>query len=44
MSTLAGMGTTYGLPNYYGELLQLTPTDTPLLALAGGIAGGRETA
>lgn len=43
MSGITGIGTTYGLPNYHGELIGLTPYDTPLLSLAGGLAGGKET-
>lgn len=43
MSGISGIGTTYGLPNYHGELIGLTPYDTPLLSLAGGIGGGMET-
>lgn len=44
MSTVSGIGTTFNLPNYHGELMQISPTDTPLLSLAGGIGGGRQTA
>ena len=43
MSGITGISTTYGLPNYHGELIGLTPTDTPLLSLAGGLSGGKET-
>jgi hypothetical protein len=43
MSTVSGLGTTFNLPNYPGELIQISPTDTPLLSLAGGIGGGKET-
>lgn len=43
MSTVSGLGTTFNLPNYHGELIQISPTDTPLLSLAGGIGGGAET-
>jgi len=40
MSTVSGIGTTFNLPNYHGELIAITPTDTPLLAMSGGLSGG----
>jgi len=40
MAGITGLGTTFNLPNYHGELFQLTPDDTPLLSAAGGIGGG----
>ena len=40
MSAVTGIGTTFNLPNYHGELFALTPYDTPLLSAAGGISGG----
>lgn len=40
MSAVTGLGTTFNLPNYHGDLLALTPYDTPLLSAAGGITGG----
>lgn len=43
MSTVSGLGTTFNLPNYHGELIQISPVDTPLLSLAGGIGGGAQT-
>lgn len=43
MSGITGLGTTFNLPNYHGELIGLTPYDTPLLSLAGGIGSGKET-
>jgi hypothetical protein len=43
MAGLTGIGTTFNLPNYNGELYALTPTDTPLLSMAGGIGGGKQT-
>ncbi len=42
MSGISGIGTTYGLPNYHGELINQTPTETPLLSLSGGIGGGKQ--
>ena len=40
MSAVSGLGTTFNLPNYHGDLIELTPYDTPLLSAAGGITGG----
>lgn len=37
MSTVSGLGTTFNLPNYHGELIQVTPADTPLLSASGGL-------
>ncbi len=42
MAGIAGMGTTFGLPNYVGELFHLTPEVTPLLSLIGGLTGGKK--
>jgi len=38
-----GISTTFDLPNYHGELIQLTPSDTPLLSASGGLSGGKQT-
>jgi hypothetical protein len=43
MSGITGLGTTYNLPNFHGELFALTPSDTPLLSAAGGLGGGAQT-
>jgi len=43
MSGTTGIGTTFSLPNYHGELFALTPADTPLLSAAGGLGGGRQS-
>jgi hypothetical protein len=40
MSGITGLGTTYNLPNYTGELMNLTPAETPLLNIAGSIGDG----
>lgn len=40
MSGITGIGTTFGLPNYHGELFAITPNDTPLLSAIGGLTGG----
>lgn len=44
MSAVTGIGTTFGLPNFHGELIALTPYDTPLLSASGGIGGGGSVA
>jgi len=43
MAGTTGIGTTFALPNYQGELLALTPADTPFLTAIGGLNGGRPT-
>ncbi|UUU21714.1 DUF5309 domain-containing protein [Streptomyces sp. DSM 40750] len=43
MAGITGMGTTFNLPNYTGELFALTPADTPLLSAIGGLTGGGMT-
>ena len=40
MSGITGIGTTFNLPNYHGELFSITPSDTPLLSAIGGLTGG----
>lgn len=41
MGAVSGLGHTYNLPNFVGELFKVTPADTPFLAMAGGLSGGR---
>lgn len=41
MPGITGLGTTFNLPNYVGELFAVTPTDTPFLSAIGGLTGGR---
>ena len=41
MPGITGMGTTYNLPNFVGELFEITPSDTPLLSAIGGLTGGK---
>lgn len=43
MAGITGMGTTFNLPNYHGELFALTPADTPFLSAIGGLTGGGMT-
>lgn len=42
MSGISGLGTTFNLPNYNGELIGLTPAETPLLSAIGGLNGGKQ--
>lgn len=37
---VAGVGNTDNLPNFVGEMFKLSPIDTPLLTLIGGLTGG----
>jgi len=43
MAGITGQGTTFNLPNYVGDLFELTPSDTPFLSLIGGLSGGEAT-
>lgn len=43
MAGVSGRGTTYNLPNYHGDLISLTPEDTPFLSAIGGLNGGQST-
>lgn len=43
MAGITGQGTTYNLPNYTGELMDISPEDTPFLSVIGGLTGGKET-
>lgn len=40
MAGITGQSTTYNLPNFTGELFQITPESTPLLSAIGGLTGG----
>jgi hypothetical protein len=40
MPGITGMGTTFNMPNYVGELFSETPQDTPFLSAIGGLSGG----
>lgn len=40
---VAGWGT-WNLPNFVGELFKLSPLDTPLLSMVGGLSGGASVA
>ena len=43
MAGISGQGTTFNLPNYHGQLLALSPEDTPFLTAIGGLTGGEQT-
>jgi hypothetical protein len=43
MAAVSGQGQTYNLPNYHGELYQVTPQDTPFLSAIGGLNGSGRT-
>lgn len=43
MPGITGIGTTYNLPNFVGELFETTPSDTPFLSAIGGLTGGKST-
>jgi hypothetical protein len=40
MAGISGLGTTFNLPNYVGELFNVSPEDTPFLSAIGGLTGG----
>jgi hypothetical protein len=40
MAGISGLGTTFNLPNYVGELFNISPEDTPFLSAIGGLTGG----
>lgn len=42
MAGIVGQGTTFNLPNFVGDLFNITPTDTPLLSAIGGLTGGKQ--
>lgn len=43
MAQITGIGTTWNLPNYAGELFNADATMTPLLSMIGGLTGGLQT-
>ena len=43
MSQVTGIGTSWNLPNYAGELFTADPTQTPFLSMIGGLTGGKQT-
>lgn len=40
MAAVSGQGTTFNIPNFVGELYNVTPNETPLLSMIGGLNGG----
>lgn len=40
---VSGLGTTWNLPNYAGELFTSDTSQTPFLTMAGGLTGGKQT-
>lgn len=40
MAGITGLGTTFNLPNFVGELFNVSPEDTPFLSAIGGLTGG----
>lgn len=42
MPGIVGMGTTFNLPNFVGEIYNISPEDTPFLTAIGGLTGGRQ--
>jgi hypothetical protein len=43
MGAVSGLGTTFNLPNYTGELLHVTPQDTPFLSAISGLSAQNMT-
>lgn len=43
MGAQTGLGDSYDLPNYVGELFEITPSETVFLSMIGGMTGGRST-
>ena len=40
---IMGLGTSWNLPNFAGELFSADASQTPLLSMTGGLSGGRQT-
>ncbi len=43
MTQVNGIGNTFNLPNYAGDLFTASPTQTPFLSMIGGLSGGKQT-
>ncbi len=43
LANITGIGTSWNLPNYAGELFTADSSQTPLLSMTGGLTGGRQT-
>lgn len=44
MAAITGSVTSFNDPSFVGELFKVTPTDTPLVSMIGGLTGGRGVA
>lgn len=42
MPGITGVANTFDVPNFVGELFEVTPSDTPLLSAIGGLTGGEQ--
>lgn len=42
-ANITGIGNTFNLPNFAGDLFTASPTQTPFLSMIGGLSGGRKT-
>lgn len=40
---VTGIGTSFNLPNFAGDLFTASPTQTPFLSMIGGLSGGMKT-
>lgn len=43
MANVTGIGNTFNLPNFAGELFTASPIQTPFLSMIGGLTGGLKT-
>ncbi|MFB8763834.1 SU10 major capsid protein [Nocardiopsis alba] len=42
MPGISAVASTYDVPNYVGEIFEVSPSDTPLLSAIGGLTGGEQ--
>lgn len=42
-TNVTGIGTSFNLPNFAGDLFTASPTQTPFLSMIGGLSGGMKT-
>ena len=42
-ANVTGIGSTFNLPNFAGDLFTASPTQTPFLSMIGGLSGGMKT-
>lgn len=43
INNVTGVGTSFNLPNFAGDLFKASPTNTPFLTMIGGLSGGKKT-